>query len=234
MFLRKFTLRWWGPLVFPLLFIAPGWCLLPYPGLHNDELLFAAPQFHLPAAALFEVTIFHHSVPLMFLTYLGALKAWLYAPVLALFEPSYVSVRLPVLLLGGFTVWLVIRVLEWMHGRRAAWIGGLLLATDPMFILTTCFDWGPVALQHFWLVAGLLLVLKFAVSTNPLALFCGFGCFGLGMWDKALFIWVLGGVVVSAVGVFHREVWVRLSLGHIGLAPPAFLVVPPPPLAFTL
>ncbi len=234
MFLRKFTLRWWGPLVFPLLFIATGWCLLPYPGLHNDELLFAAPQFHLPAAALFEVTIFHHSVPLMFLTYLGALKAWLYAPVLALFEPSYVSVRLPVLLLGGFTVWLVIRLLESMHGRRAAWIGGLLLATDTMFLLTTSFDWGPVALQHFFLVAGLLLVLKFVVSANPLALFCGFCCFGLGMWDKALFVWVLGGVVVAAAAVFHREVWSRLTWRNVGLGAAGFCVGALPLLAYNV
>jgi 4-amino-4-deoxy-L-arabinose transferase-like glycosyltransferase len=234
MSLRKFIVRWWADLVFPLLFICTGWCLLPYPGLHNDELLFASAQFHLPAAALFEVTILQHTIPLMFLTYLGALKAWLYAPVLALFEPSYVSVRLPVLLLGGLTVWLVMRLLESMHGRRAAWIGGLLLATDTMYILTTCFDWGPVALQHFLLVAGLLLVLKFAVSANPLALFCGFGCFGLGMWDKALFIWMLVGIMVAAVVVFHREVWALMTWRNAGLAAAGFCVGALPLLAYNI
>ena len=101
MFLRKFTLRWWATLVFPLLFITTGWCLLSYPGLHNDEVLFANAQFHLPAAVLFGATVFDHTVPLMFLTYLGALKAWLYVPVLARFERSYASVRLPVLLLAS-------------------------------------------------------------------------------------------------------------------------------------
>jgi len=208
--------------------------LLPYPGLHNDEVLFVGPQFHLPAAALFEAPIFGHAIPLMFLTYLGALKAWLYAPVLALFEPSYLSVRLPVLLLGGLTVWLVVRLLESMHSRRAAWIGGLLLATDTMFVLTTCFDWGPVALQHFLLVAGLVLVLKFAVSASRLALFCGFCCFGLGMWDKALFIWMLGGIVVAALVVFHREVWLRLTWRNAGLATAGFCVGALPLLAYNV
>src|SRR3977135_255873 len=104
MSLRKFFERWWARILFPLLCICTGWVLLPYPGLHNDEVLFVGPQFHLPAAALFQATIFQHAIPLMFLTYLGTLKAWMYAPVLALFEPSYLSVRLPVLLLGGLTV----------------------------------------------------------------------------------------------------------------------------------
>src|SRR5260370_18421820 len=101
-------------------------------------------MFPLPAAAIFEATIFHHSIPLMFLTYLGALKAWLYAPVLALFEPSYVSVRLPVLLLGGFTVWLAIRLLESMHGRLAPGLGGLLLPPDAMSLLPPLFHLGPL------------------------------------------------------------------------------------------
>ncbi len=221
-------------LAFPLVFLSTGWCLLPYPGLDYDEVMFANAQFHLSSAVLFGVTVFHHAVPLMSYMHVGALKSWLYAPILALFEPSYVSVRLPVLLFGGFTVWLVIRLLEAMHSRRAAWIGGLLLATDSTFILTTCFDWGTVALQLLLLAAGLLLVLKFAVSANPLALFCGFCCFGLGMWDKALFIWVLGGVVVAAVVVFHREVWSRLNWRNIGLAAAGFCLGALPLLAYNL
>src|SRR5260370_41523105 len=103
-----------------------------------------------------------------------------------------------------------------------------------MFIISTCCDWGPVALQHFLLVAGLLLVLKFAVSANRLALFCGFCCFGLGMWDKALFIWVLGGIAVAVVVVFHREVWSRVTWRNVGLAAAGFCVGALPLLAFNL
>jgi hypothetical protein len=59
-----------------------------------------------------------------------------------------------------------------------------LIATDTSFILTTCFDWGLVALQHFLMIASLLLTLTFAASGTRLALFFGFFCFGLGMWTK--------------------------------------------------
>jgi len=76
----------------------------------------------------------------MLLTYLGALKSWLYLPILTLFRPSYLTVRLPVLTIGSLTVWLFIWLLELTGGRTVAWVGGLLLATDTMFLLTTCFD----------------------------------------------------------------------------------------------
>jgi hypothetical protein len=36
-------------------------------------------------------------------------------------------------------------------------VGGLLLATDTIFLFTTSFDWGPVAPQHFLAMAGLAL-----------------------------------------------------------------------------
>jgi hypothetical protein len=74
--------------------------------------------FNLPGAALFEARIRQHTIALMLLTYLGSLKS------LQFFEPSYISVRLPVILLGGLTVWPVVRLVELMHGRRAAWIAG--------------------------------------------------------------------------------------------------------------
>lgn len=214
MSLRNLTQRWWRNLLFPLVFFCLGWGLLPYPGLQNDEVLFVNAHFRVPGATVYQAG----SVPLMLMTYLGALKTCLYAPILWLCRPSYVSVRLPVLVLGAVTVWLFVRLLESAHGWRAAWVGGLLLATDTMFLLTTCFDWGPVALQHFFLVAGMLLVLRFCRSSARSVLFCGFLCFGLGLWDKALFLWMLTGLVVATILVFPRELWTRLTVRNVLLA----------------
>src|SRR5690349_14336334 len=134
--LRAFTQRMWPHILFPLLFFCLGWALLPYPGLQNDEVLFANALFHVPASDVFHLNVLHHQIPLMLLTYMGALKTWIYGPILALFPPSYLTVRLPVLFLGAFTIWLFVRLLGSVHGRRAAWIGGLLLATDTTFLLT--------------------------------------------------------------------------------------------------
>src|SRR5271166_286480 len=56
-------------------------------------------------------------------------------------RPSLLAVRLPVLTIGTLTVWLFNWLLERSSGRTVAWVGGLLLATDTMFLLTTCYDW---------------------------------------------------------------------------------------------
>ncbi len=214
----RFKLRWWPAVWLPLVFFGLGLAVLPQPGLQDDEVLFATPVFHLPAATVFDVHIFHNQLPLMLLTYLGALKSWLYFPILTLIRPSYLTVRLPVLIIGSLTVWLFIWLLETTGGRTVAWVGGLLLATDTMFLFTTCFDWGPVALQHLLALVGLALVFKFASDARRWALWCGFFCFGLALWDKALFVWLFGGLMVATIVVFPRELWARCSLRNIGLA----------------
>lgn len=227
-----FTQARLGGLLLAMLFFLLGCAFLPYPGLQNDEVLFAASHYAIPAAALWQIEIFHHKIPVMALPYLGELKAWLYEPILSIFRPSYLAVRLPVLILGAVTVLLFFRLVEAAHGRRAAWAGGLLLATDGMFLLTTSFDWGPVALQHFLLLAGLYLVLIFARSSRAAALFFGFFCFGLGMWDKALFLWMLGGLLVATLAVFRRELWNRLTPRNISLAVAGFCAGALPLLAY--
>jgi hypothetical protein len=191
--------------------------VLPQAGLEDDEVYFAAPIFHLPAAAIFSAHVFHSQLPLMLLSYLGALKTWLYFPIFASFPPSYITLRLPVLIIGSLTVWLFIWLLERTGGRTVAWVGGLLLATDTMFLFTTCFDWGPVALQHLLTTAGLALVFKFASEGKRSGLFLGFLCFGLALWDKALFLWLFSGLIFATVVVFPRELWARFSLKNCGI-----------------
>jgi hypothetical protein len=196
--------------------------MLPQAGLEDDEVLFAAPLIHSPAhsptAAIFSIPVFHTQLPLMLLTYLGALKSWLYFSIFQIAHPSVLSVRLPVLTIGSLTVWLFIWLLERTNGETVAWVGGLLLATDTMFLMTTCYDWGPVALQHLLTLAGLALVLKFASESSRWTLLLGFFCFGLALWDKALFLWIFSGLILATLVIFPRELWARCSLKNFGLA----------------
>jgi len=218
----KSNLRWWPIAAFPLLFFVLGWFLLPYAGLQQDEVLFATPDFHQTSSSIFTIPVDQFHVPVMLLSYLGALKTWLYAPLFLRTRPSYLSVRLPVLLIGAMTIGLFVWFLERVHGRKAAVAGGLLLATDTVFLLTTCFDWGPVVLQHFLAMAGLVLLVKFATAGSRLALSWGFIALGLGMWDKALFSWTLIGLAVATLAVFPREVWSRCTLANLGRAVTGF------------
>ncbi len=218
----KFTLNWWPGAAVSLAFILTCCALLPYPGLQNDEVIFVAPYFHLAGSSIFDFSMFARHVPVMFMTYMGALKTWICAPVFALAPVNAWTVRLPAVILGAATVWLFMNLLLRICGPRAAWVGGLLLATDTMFVLTTTFDWGPVALQHLLLVAGALLILRFALDAKRLALFLGSLSFGLALWDKALFAWVLGGLTVATLVAFPRELWKRLTPKNAALAVAGF------------
>jgi 4-amino-4-deoxy-L-arabinose transferase-like glycosyltransferase len=180
----------------------------PWLGLQNDEALFATGLYQ-PAGLENWRWVFGHKVPLMVMTYLGALKSWLYAPIFHFWTPSAYAVRLPMAVAGAGTVWLFFALMRRVSPARAALLGTILLATDASFLLTTYFDWGPVALQHLLLTAGVLLLAVFGQECRISALAAGCFCLGLGLWDKALFSWMLGGLAVAAVTVYPREL-VRL------------------------
>ncbi|MGH9663996.1 MAG: hypothetical protein ACRD9L_06210 [Bryobacteraceae bacterium] len=204
-----------------VVFLAAGVALLPYAGIQNDEALFASPLFQ-PADAHFWLSILRHRVPLMQMTYLGDLKAWIYFPIFALWKPSPASIRVPMLLVGGVSIWLFYKLLDSTLGGRTAVVGALLLATDTIYLLTICFDWGPVALQHLLMLAGLLLLVWFQRDGRVAALAGGWACFGLAMWDKAIFSWALGGLLVAVVVVFPRELRRAATLRNVLVATLAF------------
>ncbi len=217
------TWRWAFCLAVCAIFVLPGLALLPYAGIQNDEALFSTPLYA-PGLALSTVSIFRHRVPTMILSYMGALKTWIYWPIFALWAPSRFSLRVPMLIAGLVTILLFYKLLEATLGSRAAMAGALLLATDSMFLMTTLFDWGPVALQHLLLVSGLLLTVRFWRTRAALALGGAFFCFGLAMWDKALFVWIFSGLALAAVLVFPDELKRAATLRNLAVALVSFLL----------
>jgi hypothetical protein len=222
----------WPAAVLPLLFFGMGLAFLPLVGIQDDEALFATAVFHVPRSSVFHARLFDSEIPLMLLSYLGALKSWIYVPILYRIRPSYLTIRLPVLLIGVLTIWLFTWFLEKAHGRRVAWVGGVLLATDTVYLLTTCFDWGPVALQHVLTLAGMALLLKFTSTGKRSTLFWGFFWFGVALWDKALFLWLFSGLAVAAVAVFPRELWSRCTPKNLGLVAAGLLLGAMPLVAY--
>ncbi len=203
----------WGACAF---FFLAGLAIIPLPGIQNDEALFSSPLYE-SAYDYGSLTLFGRKISLMLISYLGSFKTWLYWVVFKIARPSVWSVRLPMLAVGTVTVWLFWRLAERLGGTRAAVIGALLLATDAMFVLTTVLDWGPVVFQHFFLVAALVLALRFHDTGSQRALFGVFLLFGLALWDKALFLWTFGGLLLAAFVVLPRELrraftWRRLLL----------------------
>src|ERR1700733_13519087 len=94
----NFKLGRWPAAILPLLFFCLGLAFLPLVGIQDDEVLFGTAVFHVPGGTVFHARVFHHEIPLMLLSYLGALKSWIYFPILTGILPSYLTIRLPVLL----------------------------------------------------------------------------------------------------------------------------------------
>src|SRR5262249_42155200 len=148
----------------------------------------------------------HSRIPLMLMTYLGTLKSWIYRPIFHILGTSIWVIRLPMLLAGAASVWLFYLLIRRVAGGRAGMVGCSLLAADSLYLLTVCFDWGPVALQHLLLVSGLLLLVRFYQTKSHRSLGWGWALLGLAMWDKALAIWMLAGIGIAGIVVLKKEI----------------------------
>ncbi len=211
--------RWRGrlpPALAAAIFTILSLALLPLPGLQDDEVYFSVPIYSY--GAVFNTRLFGHVVPLMAVNYYGALKAWIYAVIFSIAPPSRWSVRLPMVIAGVAVIWLTWEWVRRIAGPRAAAFTVALLATDSIFILTNTFDWGPVALQHLLLMGGLVSMQLWLQRGGRRWLTLAFFLWGLGLWDKALMIWDLGGLAVAVFCVYPRESWRALRFRTAGVA----------------
>jgi hypothetical protein len=193
--------RWLAALWPAIVFVVLCCGVLPYPGVQQDEALFTVPLYSEVAHEM-KIRVFHRDIPLMLLSYLGTAKTWLYAPLFHYWRPSLISLRLPAIAIGALTLWALYELMSLIAGRLPALAACWLLATDATFVLTTAFDWGPVAIQHLTLVAGMLFVYRGFQRKSAAGIGAGFLLFGLGMWDKAIFIWVLSGAALATAILF--------------------------------
>jgi len=126
------------------------------------------------------------------------------------------------ILAGAASVWMFYLLLRRVAGERAGMVGCILLAADSLYLLTVCFDWGPVALQHLLLLGGLVLLVRFYQTKNHRSLGWGWALLGLAMWDKALAIWMLAGFFVAGILVLNKEIVRVISVRRILLSAGCF------------
>ena len=195
-----------------LLFIVIGVPWIDEPGIQTDEALFASGIY----------PPFGPDYPLMVMTYVGALKSCIWAMIFKLWPPSPSSVRIPAVLLGALSIWWLYDLMLRTLGTRAALAGAALVATDPIYVLYSRWDHGPVVIQHLCLVGAMLGLVRFHQQRRAVWLAAGFFALGLGMWDKAIFAWLLSGLGVAALVVFSRPVWNAMTCRNLVLATAAF------------
>ena len=121
-FARISKSHYWGGIVCALLFLLVGCIFVNYAGIQTDEALFAAPLFR--SWQFFSIPIGPYNLPVMNMSYNGALKTWLYAPILlSAARPSAALIRVPAILMGAATIVIFWGLLYRIHGRSASWVG---------------------------------------------------------------------------------------------------------------
>lgn len=198
-------------------FIVAGLLLIPYPGFQHDEVVFAEPIFQ-RGLAFYCKPLGSRFIPMMINSYAGAFKTWVYWPIFKVWHPSAYSMRVPVLLIAALSILLFWPIMVRAGGKRAAAIATILLATDTMYLMTSIFDWGPVALQHILLIAVLYAFIRFDETSHPAWLAVASFLSGLALWEKALFFWIAGALAIACGVIWFKRVWARVNLRNIVLA----------------
>lgn len=205
------------------MFISSGFSLIPYIGIQTDEAIFSNVLFD-GATPWFVLSVFKKKIPLMVMSYLGTAKSALWGAVFAFTPPTVYSLRVPALFLGAASILLFYAFLLRTTCPRTALFAAALLATDSSYVMATAMDWGPVAIQHVTLAAGLWLLVKAWQTGSDRALAAGMWFWGAGLWDKALLVWMLSGISVAALILFYRELTRFLTARKIILAAVFFLL----------
>ncbi|MEO8098967.1 MAG: glycosyltransferase family 39 protein [Acidobacteriota bacterium] len=203
-------------------FVATGMLFIPRLGIEVDEAIVAG-GIYAHGSPWYSWHIGQDELPIMLLSYLGALKTWMYNLLFLVVTPRPMSLRLPTLLLAAGSLWLFFALLDKTVNRSVAWIGAVLLATDTSYLMMNAVDYGPVTLQFVFKLAALVLLVRFHQSGRQWDLAAAFFLLGLAMWDKAVFAWVLFGLAAGAAAVFPREILRHLTFVNLRTAALAML-----------
>ena len=206
------------------------------PGLYMDEVDFVNAARGGPDDTMIYTRL--GSVPLLIMPYLGALKAWIYAPVLWLFGVSALTIRLPAILIAALTLLILFQLVKSHVGVVWAIITTWLMAVDPANLFPSRMDWGPTVLMHFFQAA--LLALWFSYRDTPklwkLVLMCI--CAGLGFFDKFNFVWLILAFILGIALCYPdslKNLWFSCSkfaravtgiLLLVGVGATLFLILP--------
>jgi 4-amino-4-deoxy-L-arabinose transferase-like glycosyltransferase len=200
-----------------IFFFLAGLAFIPLLGIESDEALFGQGLYE-PRSELYWTHIGKTRVPIMLMSYVGALKAWIYGPILRNLGSNLWTLRIPMLLAGTGSILLFFVLLRRISGNRAALIGCAILATDATYLLTSTFDWGPVALQHLLIVGGAAALVRFFQEGKNRSLGYAAFLFGLALFDKALAAWTISGMAAAGLLLFPREVVRAITLRTIAIS----------------
>jgi 4-amino-4-deoxy-L-arabinose transferase-like glycosyltransferase len=181
------------------------------PGLQYDELLFVNAALGNAHAYHGFITSEAFGVPTMLMPYIGALKAYLYTPIFAVFGVSVDSIRIPAVLLSAVALLLAVLLVRRLLGLWPAVALAVLLATDPVYGAVSRADWGPIVLSAVLRMVALLCYFGFLRRKSVLYLWLLVAVLALGVYNKIDYGWFIAGLCIAAVVVHHGELLEMVS-----------------------
>ena len=177
------------------------------PGLYFDEMLFV------PAATGKMAHRSWFGVPVQVYPVIGALKAWIYMPIFALFGVSAASVRVPVVLISCGTLALGYALVrrKLSSGWATAFTGACVV--HPGFVLQAKVDWGPVVIMLFFKTLCLYMLVRWLETPRFLSwsLAGAIAACGLGFFDKFNFVWFDVALFGATLVVYWKEIGAKLK-----------------------
>jgi len=226
----------WGPLAF-LSVLAVYASLevqdLRLPGLYYDELIQVVPALDVVRGGLWssvnwipsaEVSVFGHTLPLMTMDYMGSLKTFVFIPIVAAVGVSPESVRITTVLIGALSLLATFAFVRRLVGLPLALITVGLLATDLSFVYYMRVDYGPTALMMLLKTVALWQLAVWWQTGRISGLIIGALALGLGVYNKADFVWIVFGMIGAAVLVAPRGIRARATLRAGACATGAFVL----------
>ena len=178
---------------------------LPLAGIDGDESLFAQP-FLRGIEPLYSWHFGGIRIPVMSLSYIGALKTWLYWPIFQIWGTGVWSVRLPVCLISLGTMLFFGNAVRSFAGPLTAILAATFLALDPVYIVTNVYDWGPVALLLLSTAAILHWLCRFGATARARYLQLAFFSAGVATWYKTIYVALFVCLLASLVIVYFQEI----------------------------
>ncbi len=178
---------------------------IAYPGLQYDEVLFVnAATLGEDNSFIFR-TIF--GIPFLLMSYIGALKAYLYIPIFKFFSITSLSIRMPVILLTALTLLILFKAIKTASNNFIALSVLTLMCLNVSVISYTRTDVGPNAIELFLFAGTYYCIFNLAQSLHKKHLwFLLYTLLGLGLFNKLNFLWFINCVYpATALLLWNKE-----------------------------
>jgi 4-amino-4-deoxy-L-arabinose transferase-like glycosyltransferase len=203
------------------------------PGLYYDELIQVVPALAFVRGGLWssvnwlpstEISLFGRDLPLMTMPYIGALKTVVFIPVVALAGVTPESVRMVTVALGACSLLATFAFARRLFGAATALLTVAFLATDLSFVYYVRIDYGPTALMTLLKAMALWQLTIWWQEGRVRNLAVGALALGLGVYDKANFLWIVAGIGGAALLVAPRALRARTTIRSCLAGGAAFVV----------